>query len=333
MTELFAQLRPQQLRHQIKQLPLRQFLLRRDAYIYYIFLLVLALFAVVLHDTAFFSFDNFMNIVRQTTPVTVMAIALSFALAVGHIDLSIGAVVALSALVAALILPEGGIVLATAAALGVGLLVGFINGVLTEKLQVSSLLITLGTMSVLAGIARQLTGMESVPIINQHFSFWFGAGDVAGVPVLLLWTLLITALGFVLLNKLRFGRHLLAVGGNPQAARAMGISLNSMRVKALMISAVGAALAGLLYAGRLQGARYTLGEADLLTVIAAVAIGGTSLFGGRVCIIGAVLGSWLMGMINNGLILSGFSTNEQMIARGVILIVAVAIGVREARNG
>jgi ribose transport system permease protein len=113
----------------------------------------------------------------------------------------------------------------------------------------------------------------------------------------------------------------------------MGISLGSMRVKALMISAVGAALAGLLYAGRLQGARYTLGEADLLTVIAAVAIGGTSLFGGRVCIIGAVLGSWLMGMINNGLILSGFSTNEQMIARGVILIVAVAIGVREARNG
>lgn len=333
MTELFAQLRTQQLRQQFKQLPLRQYLLRRDAYIYYIFLLVLALFAIVLHDTAFFSFDNFMNIVRQTTPVTVMAIALSFALAVGHIDLSIGAVVALSALVAALILPEGGIVLATAAALGVGLLVGFINGVLTEKLQVSSLLITLGTMSVLAGIARQLTGMESVPIINQDFSFWFGAGDLAGVPVLLLWTLLITALGFVLLNKLRFGRHLLAVGGNPQAARAMGISLGSMRVKALMISAVGAALAGLLYAGRLQGARYTLGEADLLTVIAAVAIGGTSLFGGRVCIIGAVLGSWLMGMINNGLILSGFSTNEQMIARGVILIVAVAIGVREARNG
>jgi ribose transport system permease protein len=99
-----------------------------------------------------------------------------------------------------------------------------------------------------------------------------------------------------------------------------------------VISSMAAALAGLLYAGRLHGARYTLGEADLLTVIAAVAIGGTSLFGGRACIVGAILGSWLMGMINNGLILSGFSTNEQMIARGLILIIAVAIGVKELNS-
>lgn len=312
---------------------LKQLLLRRDAYIYYIFLIVLSFFAVLLHDTAFLSLDNLLNIVRQTTPVTVMAVALCFALAVGHIDLSIGAVVAVSALVAALLLPQYGVLVATLAALGLGAAVGFINGLLTEKLQVSSLLITLGTMSVLAGVARQLTGMESVPVLNDGFIFWFGGGELWGIPTLLLWTFAVALLGYLLLNKLRFGRHLLAVGGQPQAARAMGIALQSLRVQALMISATGAALAGLLYAGRLQGARYTLGEADLLTVIAAVAIGGTSLFGGRVCIFGAVLGSWLMGMINNGLILSGFSTNEQMVARGVILIVAVAIGVREVKRG
>jgi ribose transport system permease protein len=311
----------------------RQLLLRRDAYIYYIFLLVLAFFAVVLHDTAFLSLDNLLNIVRQTTPVTVMAVALCFALAVGHIDLSIGAVVAVSALIVALLLPQFGMLLAVLAALGFGLLVGFINGLLTEKLQVSSLLITLGTMSVLAGLARQISQLESVPVLDDQFIFWFGGGELLGVPTLLLWTLAVALLGYLLLNKLRFGRHLLAVGGQAAAARAMGIALTRLRVQALMISAAGAALAGLLYAGRLQGARYTLGEADLLTVIAAVAIGGTSLFGGRVCIFGAVLGSWLMGMINNGLILSGFSTNEQMIARGVILIVAVAIGVRENKHG
>ena len=312
---------------------LKQLLLRRDAYIYYIFLIVLSFFAVLLHDTAFLSLDNLLNIVRQTTPVTVMAVALCFALAVGHIDLSIGAVVAVSALVAALLLPQYGVLVATAAALGLGAAVGFINGLLTEKLQVSSLLITLGTMSVLAGVARQLTGMDSVPVLHDGFIFWFGGGELLGIPTLLLWTVAMALLGYLLLNKLRFGRHLLAVGGQPQAARAMGIALQRLRVQALMISATGAALAGLLYAGRLQGARYTLGEADLLTVIAAVAIGGTSLFGGRVCILGAVLGSWLMGMINNGLILSGFSTNEQMVARGVILIVAVAIGVREVKHG
>lgn len=307
--------------------------LKREAFIYYIFFVVLALFAIVLHDTAFLSVNNFMNIIRQTAPITIMAVGLTFALAVGHIDLSIGAVVALSALVGALLLEQFGIPVAVAGALLVGVCVGLINGLLIERLQVSSLLITLGTMGVITGVARQISNLESVPIINPDFTFYFGAGEVFGIPVLFLWTIVIAGIAYLALNKLVFGRHLLAVGGSPKAALAMGINVVRVRLNALVISSVAAALAGLLYAGRLHGARYTLGEADLLTVIAAVAIGGTSLFGGRASIVGAILGSWLMGMINNGLILSGFSTNEQMIARGVILIIAVAIGVKELKNG
>lgn len=311
----------------------KQLAFKKEAYIYYIFLFVLFFFAALLQDTAFLTFSNFMNIVKQTAPLTIMAVGLTFALAVGHIDLSIGSVVALSALVGALLLQYTGIPLAVAGALLVGVTVGLVNGLLIERLQVSSLLITLGTMGVVTGIARQLTNLESVPIINQDFNFFFGAGNVFGVPILLIWTLVITVFAYLILNKLSAGRYLLAVGGNPNAARAMGIKVTRVRLYALLASSTAAALAGLLYAGRLHGARYTLGEADLLTVIAAVAIGGTSLFGGRACIIGAILGSWLMGMINNGLILSGFSTNEQMIARGIILIIAVAIGVKEYRNG
>jgi len=307
--------------------------LKREAFIYYIFFVVLALFAIVLHDTAFLSVNNFMNIIRQTAPITIMAVGLTFALAVGHIDLSIGAVVALSALVGALLLEQFGIPVAVAGALLVGVCVGLINGLLIERLQVSSLLITLGTMGVITGVARQISNLESVPIINPDFTFYFGAGEVFGIPVLFLWTIVIAGIAYLALNKLVFGRHLLAVGGSPKAALAMGINVVRVRLNALVISSVAAALAGLLYAGRLHGARYTLGEADLLTVIAAVAIGGTSLFGGRASIVGAILGSWLMGMINNGLILSGFSTNEQMIARGVILIIAVTIGVKELKNG
>lgn len=307
--------------------------LKREAFIYYIFFVVLALFAIVLHDTAFLSVNNFMNIIRQTAPITIMAVGLTFALAVGHIDLSIGAVVALSALVGALLLEQFGIPVAVAGALLVGVCVGLINGLLIERLQVSSLLITLGTMGVITGVARQISNLESVPIINPDFTFYFGAGEAFGIPVLFLWTIVVAGIAYLALNKLVFGRHLLAVGGSPKAALAMGINVVRVRLNALVISSVAAALAGLLYAGRLHGARYTLGEADLLTVIAAVAIGGTSLFGGRASIVGAILGSWLMGMINNGLILSGFSTNEQMIARGVILIIAVAIGVKELKNG
>lgn len=311
----------------------KQFVLKREAFIYYIFIAVLIFFAILLHDTAFLSLDNFMNIVRQTAPITIMAVGLTFALAVGHIDLSIGSVVALSALVGAMLLQYTGIPLAVAGALLTGVAVGLINGLLIERLQVSSLLITLGTMGVVTGIARQISSLESVPIINADFTSLFGAGDMFGIPSLFIWTIGIAAIAYIAMKKLAFGRHLLAVGGSPKAALAMGIKVTQIRLYALVISSTAAALAGLLYAGRLHGARYTLGEADLLTVIAAVAIGGTSLFGGRACIIGAILGSWLMGMINNGLILSGFSTNEQMITRGVILIIAVAIGVKEFKNG
>ena len=311
----------------------KQTIFQRDAYIYYIFIFVMLFFAVVLHDTAFLTVSNFMNIVKQTAPLTIMAVGLTFALAVGHIDLSIGSTVALSALVGALLLQYTGIPLAVLGALSVGVIIGLVNGFLIERLQVSSLLITLGTMGIVTGIARQLTNLESVPIINQDFNFIFGAGNIFNIPVLLIWTIAIGATAYIVLNKLAAGRHILAVGGNPSASRAMGLKVTRIRIYALLASSTAAALAGLLYAGRLHGARYTLGEADLLTVIAAVAIGGTSLFGGRACIIGAILGSWLMGMINNGLILSGFSTNEQMIARGVILIIAVAIGVKELRNG
>lgn len=307
-------------------------LFRPEYFVYYAFLLVLIFFTATLHESNFFSLTNFMNIIRQTTPITIMAIGLTFALAGGHIDLSIGSVVALSALVGAVLLQLVPMPIAVLGALAVGIVIGLINGLLIEWLKVSSLLITLGTMGVITGLSRQITNLQSVPIIDETFNFIFGSGSFGPVSVLLLWTLAIVALGYIGLRKCRYGRHLLAVGGNEAGARAMGINTVKVRIIALVIASSSAAIAGLLYAGRLHGARYTLGEADLLTVIAAVAIGGTSLFGGRASIIGAVIGSWLMGLINNGLILSGFSTNEQMIARGLILIVAVAIGVKEQQK-
>ncbi|MFW6098284.1 MAG: ABC transporter permease, partial [Chloroflexota bacterium] len=117
-----------------------------------------------------------------------------------------------------------------------------------------------------------------------------------------------------------------------QTARYVGINTDRIRIAVLVISAMTASLAGLLYTGRLAGARYTLGEADLLTVIAAVIIGGTSLFGGRGSVVGAVVGSIIMGMLNNGLILMGLEVAEQMIARGAIIILAVALSLREPQS-
>jgi ribose transport system permease protein len=123
-----------------------------------------------------------------------------------------------------------------------------------------------------------------------------------------------------------------AAGDNMSAARATGIRVDRVRVAVLVLSGVAAAVAGILDAGRLQGANYTLGEQDLLTVIAAVVIGGTRLFGGEGSVIGALVGSLMLGTLTNGLILLGLSASEQMISQGVLLLLAISLTLREPRG-
>jgi len=306
-------------------------LLGRDV-VYVAFVAILVFFAVMLRDTDFLSFSNLSNIVRQTTPITVMAVGLTFTLSAGEIDLSIGSVVALSALAAAIFLRDVGLVAGIAVGLAVGLGVGFVNGLLTVMLRIPSFLVTLGTLGLVAGIARTITDLEAVAVRNSAFNAWFGAGSVGPISSLIIWTSAVVTVGHLALRNTRFGRHVLATGGDRAAAAYVGIRTGRVRLAVLVISAASASLAGLLYAGRLNGARYTLGEADLLTVIAAVVIGGTRLFGGRGTVIGALFGSLIMGMLNNGLILMGLDVSDQMIARGAIIILAVALSLREPRQ-
>ncbi len=307
--------------------------IRWTDYVVYIgFGAIFLFFAATLHDRGFLSIDNMMTIIRQTTPVAIMAVGMTFAMSTGQIDLSVGAIVALAALVTALVLREVGMAPALLAGLAVGLVIGLINGALTVTLRIPSLLVTLGTMGIIAGLARSITNLEAVPIVDDTYNFIFGSGNLGPVSVLMIWTFAALGVGHIFLQNTRFGRHILATGGDAAAAAAVGISTSRMKIYGFMISGATAALAGMLYAGRLHGARYTLGELDLLTVIAAVVIGGTSLFGGKASVVGSVIGAWVMGMLNNGLILMGFTVAEQMMARGVILIMAVALSLREAKE-
>ena len=143
------------------------------------------------------------------------------------------------------------------------------------------------------------------------------------------WTVAAVAIGYFVFRETRFGAHVHAIGDSASASRASGIRVLRLRFAVMLMSGVLAALVGLLYAGRLNGARYTLGKADLLTVIAAVIVGGAQLNGGVGSIIGALVGSLLMGMLNNGLILMGFQPSDQMIARGMIILIAVTLTLRE----
>jgi len=302
-----------------------------DYVVYLGFILIFAFFAIALHDRGFLTPENLGNIGRQTAMVSIMAVGMTFVLSAGEIDLSIGSVVALAALVAAVVLRAGQPIIAVVAALAVGAAVGLTNGLLTTRLRIPSFLVTLGMLGIVSGLARVLTDLEPVPVTNETWAFIFGSGELGPIPILLVWTAVVVIVGHVVYRHTPFGRHVLATGGNRTAARYSGIPTDRIKVATLVISAMAAATAGMLYAGRLQGARYTLGEQDLITVIAATAIGGTSLFGGRGSIVGALIGSLIMGMLNNGLLLMGLSVSEQIIARGVIIIVAVALSLREAR--
>jgi ribose transport system permease protein len=301
-----------------------------STYVVYLgFLLIFAAFAVVLRDEGFLTVSNLLNIVQETAPVTVMAIGMVFVLSAGEIDLSIGSVVAIAALLAAVVMRAHNWTLGVAAGLGAGAVVGLINGALVAYARLPSFLVTLATMGLLAGVARRMTNLRSVPVIDTTFNSLFGSGSLFGIPSLLIWTALAVSFGHYLYRETRFGARLLATGDNPHAARAAGIKVDRLRLKVLIFGSTCAALAGLLYLGRTQSARYTLGETDLLTVIAAAVVGGTRLDGGTGTVLGALIGSLLMGMLNNGLILMGLAVSEQMIVRGFIILVAIVLTLRE----
>jgi ribose transport system permease protein len=301
----------------------------REYIVYFGLVLVFAFFAITVGSDGFLNGDNLLNVVRQTTVVSVMAVGLAFTLSAGEIDLSIGSIVALAALVTAVLLRDVNMPVAVLGGLAVGLVAGLVNGLATVKLKVPSFLVTLGTMSLLSGLARRITNLQAVPVQNEVYNFVFGSGSIGPVPILLVWTLVTLAVGHAVYNNTVFGRHIQATGGNRAAAGAVGIKTDRLRVASLVISAMTAALAGMLYTGRLNGARYTLGDADLLTVIAAVVIGGTSLLGGKGSVVGAVMGSLLMGIVNNGLVLMGLDVSQQMMVRGVLIVAAVALSLRE----
>ena len=301
----------------------------QQSVIYIGFVAIFLFFALTLHGDGFLTSRNLTNIVLQTAPATIMAVGLVFALSAGEIDLSFGSVVAVSSLSAAVAMQHFPMAVGILAGLGAGAAIGAFNGVMVAYVRLPSFLVTLATMGLFAGIARSMTDLRSIPVLNETFTGIFGSGKLFTVPSLVFWTAVVVGLGHLVYRNTRFGAHVLAVGDNARAAQVSGISVARVRLYVLTLCGSCAGLAGLLYAGRLQAAKYTLGESDLMTVIAAVIVGGTALNGGKGSIIGALLGSLMMGMLNNGLILMGLAVSDQMIVRGLIILLAVAISLRD----
>ena len=304
---------------------IRQFDWQRSI-VYIGFLVLFAFFAITLSDSGFLTTNNLLNIVRQTAIIAVMAVAVTFVIAAGEIDLSVGAVAGLASVSAALVLAQFGLIAGIVAGLLVGIIVGGVNGLLRTAVGIPSFLVTLGMMGIARGTAMWMTDTAPVPILNNVYNNIFGGGQLGPVPSLLLWMVLGLAVGHIVLTKTAYGRQVLATGGNETASRFSGVDTKRIKLLVLMVSSTVAALAGMLYAGRLHTGRYQLGEGDELSVIASVILGGTSLAGGAGTIIGTVIGALMIGLINNGLILMGLEVSQQVIIRGAIIILAVALG-------
>ncbi|MGF6330902.1 ribose transport system permease protein [Pseudomonas sp. BS3782 TE3695] len=279
-----------------------------------------------LMSESFFSVQNFSIISQQASINVVLASGLTFVILTGGIDLSVGSILAVSAVVALLVSQVPGFApLAIAAGLGVGLLLGLVNGVLVAFGKLPAFIVTLGGLTAMRGIAR-LIG-EDKTVFNPDLSFaYIGNDTLFGVPWLVVIAVVVVTLSWVILRRTVLGVQIYAVGGNPEAARLSGIKVWKVLLFAYALSGLLAGVGAIMTSARLMAANgLQMGQSYELDAIAAVILGGTRFTGGVGTIVGTLIGALIIATLSNGLILLGVSDIWQYIIKGVVIIGAVAL--------
>lgn len=299
----------------------------RDHVTYGIFILITLYF--ILFAPHFASLSTASAVLRITAIVSVMAIGMTFVIICGEIDLSVGSVASFSGMILALLYErEVPTYVAPLIILAMGAFIGAVSGVLVTKIRIPSFLVTLGMLSIFSGLALTITDTRPVPIIEDDFSNLFWNGAFLGIQAPIWWTLTLTILGWYMLHQMAFGRRVFATGGNPIAARFSGVRTDGVKIIAFILSGMTASLAGMMLAARSTAGNPSLGAGLELDVIAAVIIGGTSLFGGYGSIVGSVIGAIFIGILGFGLLVLGLSTSIQEVIKGIIIILAVSLNRR-----
>ena len=304
----------------------------RKVYSQLLLLLVLGgLICLLTASSPFFlKWDNIRNILDQSTINIIMAVGMTLVICSGGIDLSIGAVAALTGTVVAIALHAGvPVPLAMVAGLGLGLATGICNGNLIALLHLNPFIVTLATLSVFRGLTLIVTG--SIPIYGFPDSFlWYGSGSIGIFPVPVIITAVIAAAGAGILKHTKLGYYTLALGGNMEALRRSGVSVNFYQSVVYALSGLMASDAGLIITARLNSADPTAGSMMELDAIATVILGGTSMKGGRGSITGTTIAGLLLAVLRNGLTINGIASYYQQLLTGLIIIIAV--GVSELRS-
>lgn len=296
-------------------------------------LVLICLFLTITTDT-FLTRSNLTNIIVQTSVVGIAAVGATFVIITSGIDLSVGSNVALSSMVAAYAMKHdlvpggiGGIVIA----LLVGLLVGSFNGVSATVLRLTPFIATLAALAMARGLTQQVSQGQTIFGFPRSFTF-LGNGSIAGVQAPVVITIVVFIVGYLLLTRTSFGHQVYALGGNREAARLAGIPVRRVEFTVYALAGVCAGLAAVVLTGRLNSALASGATGLELQVIAAVVIGGTSLFGGRGSLAGTFLGVVLIGVIVNGLTLLNVNPFWQQFVQGAVIFVAVLLDALNSRR-
>ena len=295
------------------------------------FLVVVVLFSATTAD--FLTLGNILNILRQSAPLLIVAGAMTLVITTGGIDLSVGSILALVSALCAILIQAGlPWVLVVVLMLLAGAFIGALQGFFVAYEGIPAFIVTLAGLSVIRGFALLMTGGYSIPIPSALSFVELGRGWVLGMPVPALIAAGVMAVAVVVFTQTPFGRYVTGIGANAEAVRRAGVNTRAVTLFVYVLSGATAALAGIVLAARLGSGSSNAGQGFELDVIAAVVLGGTSLFGGRGTMVGTVLGALTVAVIGNGLILAHLSPFLTPIVTGTIILIAIWMNVRIFRG-
>jgi len=296
---------------------------------YGVLLFLVALIVIfTLYNPMFLSARNIKNILTEVSIYGIIGVGMTYVILTGGIDLAVGSLLAFAAISGAFLMQAlggdffMGWLVAMLAACAVGTMAGYLHGKVVTRFGVPAFIVTLGGLTVWRGATLIVNDGAPVSGFNEAFRWW-GRGDVLGVPVPVLVFLVVALVGYITLRYTRYGRQVYAVGGNPEAARLSGLSVQSVVLSVYVITGFLAGLAGFLLSARLGSAEAVAGTGYELRIIASVVIGGTSLFGGLGGVGGTIVGALLIGVLINGLVIMNVSAYYQQVVIGIIIVLAV----------
>jgi ribose transport system permease protein len=298
----------------------RLFRERREATV--LVMLIIVFIGLTFASEFFLTTRNLTNVARQMSVVGIVALGQALVIISGGIDLSVGSVIGLAAVAAAMISAgTGSPILGIVGAVASGTLVGVINGLLVTRVRINPFITTLGTLSIARGTALLVTNGN--PQRFDNWAAWLGYGKVGEIPAQFILLVVLTALVWFFANRVKWGRNVYAVGDNARAARLAGVDVRATRIVVFTVCGALAGLGGLLLGGMLTNANPNLGLGYELDVIAAVILGGVALTGGRGSILGVVIGAALMALLRNAFVLLNVSGYWQTITIGLVVVIAV----------